>query len=103
MAMTFAGSGDTTGHHGTGGSLTWTAAFAMVLGLHVIGGFLLLDRTAPDLAVEAPEAAIMIDLPPELALPPAECVESIVSAAVRDVVSAEPPWRLSTASAGLSS
>ncbi|MCM5559185.1 TonB family protein [Pleomorphomonas sp. JP5] len=84
MAMTFDGSGGVA-DHGGGGSLAWATAFAMVFGLHVIGALLLLNRTALDRAVEAPEAAIMIDLPPELALPPAESVESVASKDVPDV------------------
>jgi protein TonB len=66
------------------------AAAALVLAGHVGLGLAL--HRAPPLppAPQAPEAAIFIDLPPELALPPAESVESVASAPAPEVEPAEP-------------
>ncbi|WP_157775133.1 TonB family protein [Hartmannibacter diazotrophicus] len=60
----------------------WGLAFMAVIALHAGVGAMLFDRTPPQDASPAPEAVVMIDLPPDLALPPAESVESIASMAV---------------------
>ncbi|WP_181706537.1 TonB family protein [Chthonobacter rhizosphaerae] len=70
----------------------WTAAFLVATALHGGGAALILPRTASEPAIQAPEAAVMIDLPPELALPPAETVESLAS----EGVDAETPTEVPT-------
>lgn len=69
----------------------WAASFALVAMLHAAGGFALLARDEAPLANEAPEAAIMIDLPAELALPPAESVMSIASETAAEVPPSDAP------------
>lgn len=67
----------------------WLAALTLVLAGHIALGLALHRPPAAPPAPEAPEAAIFVDLPPEEALPPAESVESIASAAAAEVEPAE--------------
>ena len=69
------------------GVLRWSLAGAFGLALH--GGALwwLIPADGPAAASVAPEAVVMIDLPPEPELPPLESVEQ---AAVEEVVEATP-------------
>jgi periplasmic protein TonB len=74
--------------------MRWGLSFALVAAVQgtLVIGYLRYDEPSP--ANEAPEAAVMIDLPPELALPPAESVESVASSAAEAVETpdaAEPP------------
>lgn len=69
------------------GLMRWSLAGALGLALH--GGALwwLMPSDDPAAAVAAPEAVVMIDLPPEPELPPLESVEQ---AAVEEVVETPP-------------
>ncbi|KAB0677214.1 energy transducer TonB family protein [Aureimonas leprariae] len=69
--------------------MRWGLSFAAVAAIQgaLVVGYLAHDTPPP--ANEAPEAAIMIDLPPELALPPAESVESVASSAAEEVEAPE--------------
>ncbi len=73
----------------------WLAGIAAALLLHGLMGLPVFAPAEPDAAPAAPEAAVMIDLPPELALPPLESVESSaaprVEAGLAEVTSADPP------------
>lgn len=82
-------------------SARWTAGLALALALHGAAGLPFLGRAPDAPAPEAPEAAVMIDLPAEFALPPLESVAAVaapeiaatdappVEAAVADAVAAE--------------
>lgn len=64
---------------GSAGFARWAIATLVAAGLHGAIAAVFLAEDPPEMATQAPEAAIMIDLPPELALPPAETVESVAS------------------------
>lgn len=69
------------------GLLRWSLAGAVGLMLHGLALWWLVPADGPTSAVTAPEAMVMIDLPPEPELPPLESVEQ---AAVEEVVEAPP-------------
>ncbi|WP_075217769.1 TonB family protein [Mongoliimonas terrestris] len=74
------------------GAVRWIGAFTLVAALHGAGALSLLASAPDGPSVQAPEAAVMIDLPPDLALPPAESVESIAA----EGVDAEEPTEIPT-------
>lgn len=69
------------------GLLRWSLAGAVGLALHGMALWWLFPAEGPAVAVTAPEAVVMIDLPPEPELPPLESVEQ---AAVEEVPAAPP-------------
>lgn len=69
------------------GLLRWSLAGAVGLALHGTALWWLFPAEGPAAAVAAPEAVVMIDLPPEPELPPLESVEQ---AAVEEVQEAPP-------------
>lgn len=69
------------------GLLRWSLAGAAGLALHGVALWWLVPTDGPAAAVAAPEAIVMIDLPPEPELPPLESVEQ---AAVEEVTETQP-------------
>lgn len=69
------------------GLMRWSLAGALGLALHGAALWWLVPSNGPAAAVAAPEAVVMIDLPPEPELPPLESVEQ---AAVEEVLEAPP-------------
>ncbi|WP_288197120.1 hypothetical protein [uncultured Pleomorphomonas sp.] len=69
------------------GLMRWSLAGVLGLALHGAALWWLIPTNGPAAAVAAPEAVVMIDLPPEPELPPLESVEQ---AAVEEVVEAPP-------------
>lgn len=73
----------------TGGAFRWTGSAAAVLVLHGAVAFAILPAAAPPTAPAAPEAAVLIDLPADLALPPMESVESLAAPEIEATASPE--------------
>lgn len=69
------------------GLMRWSLAGALGLTLHGVALWWLVPANGQAAAVAAPEAVVMIDLPPEPELPPLESVEQ---AAIEEVVEAPP-------------
>lgn len=69
------------------GLVRWSLAGAVGLALHGMALWWLVPTDGPAAAVAAPEAVVMIDLPPEPELPPLESVEQ---AAVEEIQEAPP-------------